>query len=121
MRLLSRTIFRENFSNAALGVVLFTLVLFLPLAQGLFEYLVRSSGPTAEVAVFVRAGAAASPAVLHTSGRAGGNAADAEPHVGRRRDHGHAGGGSSGAEGRATDPDGGIRGHAGDRGGVAYG
>ena len=50
MRLLSRTIFRENFSNAALGVVLFTSVLFLPLAKDLFEYLVRSSGPTRTVA-----------------------------------------------------------------------
>jgi LPS export ABC transporter permease LptG/LPS export ABC transporter permease LptF len=50
MRLLSRTIFRENFSNAVLGVVLFTLVLFLPLAKDLFEYLVRSSGPTRTVA-----------------------------------------------------------------------
>src|SRR5579883_2130408 len=43
MRLLSRTIFRENFYSAALGIVLFTSVLFLPLAKDLFEYLVRSS------------------------------------------------------------------------------
>src|SRR6202451_3937094 len=50
MRLLSRTIFRENFSNASLGVVLFTSVLFLPLAKSLFEYLVRSSGPPRMVA-----------------------------------------------------------------------
>ena len=50
MRLLSRTIFRENFSSAALGVVLFTLVLFLPLSEGLFEYLVRSSGTARTVA-----------------------------------------------------------------------
>src|SRR5579863_2047255 len=50
MRLLSRTIFRENFSSAALGVVLFTSVLFLPLAKDLFEYLVRSSGPPRTVA-----------------------------------------------------------------------
>jgi LPS export ABC transporter permease LptG/LPS export ABC transporter permease LptF len=50
MRLLSRTIFRENFSNASLGVVLFTSVLFLPLAKSLFEYLVRSSGPPRTVA-----------------------------------------------------------------------
>jgi LPS export ABC transporter permease LptG/LPS export ABC transporter permease LptF len=45
MRKLSRTIFRENFSSAALGVVLFTVVLFLPLAKDLFEYLARSSSP----------------------------------------------------------------------------
>src|SRR5580693_9580637 len=50
MRLLSRTIFRENFSSAALGIVLFTSVLFLPLAKSLFEYLVRSSGPPRTVA-----------------------------------------------------------------------
>jgi LPS export ABC transporter permease LptF/LPS export ABC transporter permease LptG len=50
MRLLSRTIFRENFSSAALGIVLFTSVLFLPLAKDLFEYLVRSSGPPRTVA-----------------------------------------------------------------------
>ncbi|HEY1759820.1 MAG TPA: LptF/LptG family permease [Bryobacteraceae bacterium] len=50
MRLLSRTIFRENFSNASLGVVLFTSVLFLPLAKSLFEYLVRSTGPPRTVA-----------------------------------------------------------------------
>jgi len=50
MRLLSRTIFRENFSSAALGIVLFTSVLFLPLAKDLFEYLVRSSGSPRTVA-----------------------------------------------------------------------
>ena len=49
MRLLSRTIFRENFSSASLGIVLFTSVLFLPLAKSLFEYLVRSSDSPREV------------------------------------------------------------------------
>ena len=49
MRLLGRTIFRENFSGASLGIVLFTSVLFLPLAKGLFEYLVRSSNSPREV------------------------------------------------------------------------
>ncbi len=49
MRLLSRTIFRENFNSAVLGVVLFTSVLFLPLAKDLFEYLVRSSSSPREV------------------------------------------------------------------------
>ncbi len=49
MRLLSRTIFRENFSSASLGIVLFTSVLFLPLAKSLFEYLVRSSNSPREV------------------------------------------------------------------------
>jgi LPS export ABC transporter permease LptG/LPS export ABC transporter permease LptF len=49
MRLLSRTIFRENFSSAALGIVLFTLVVFLPLSRNLFEYLVRNTGSPREV------------------------------------------------------------------------
>ena len=49
MRLLSRTIFRENFYGAVLGCVLFTSVLFLPLAKSLFEYLVRSSNSPREV------------------------------------------------------------------------
>jgi LPS export ABC transporter permease LptG/LPS export ABC transporter permease LptF len=49
MRLLGRTIFRENFYTATLGVVLFTSVLFLPLAKSLFEYLVRSSNSPREV------------------------------------------------------------------------
>ncbi len=49
MRLLSRTIFRENFYSASLGIVLFTSVLFLPLAKNLFEYLVRSSNSPREV------------------------------------------------------------------------
>src|SRR5579871_2899367 len=49
MRLLSRTIFREVFVSAALGCVLFTLVLFLEFAKPLFEFLVRSSGPPGQV------------------------------------------------------------------------
>ena len=49
MRLLSRTIFREHLYSAALGVVLFTSVLFLPLAKDLFEYLVRNSNSPREV------------------------------------------------------------------------
>ncbi len=49
MRLLGRTIFRENFYGASLGIVLFTSVLYLPLAKGLFEYLVRSSNSPREV------------------------------------------------------------------------
>lgn len=49
MRLLSRTIFRENFNSAALGIVLFTSVLFLPLAKNLFEFLVRSSNSPRDV------------------------------------------------------------------------
>ena len=44
MRLLSRTLFREIFSSAALGCTLFTLVLFLERARPLFEFLVRDSG-----------------------------------------------------------------------------
>ncbi len=49
MRLLSRTIFRENFKSAFLGIVLFTSVIFLPLSRGFFEYLVRNSGSPREV------------------------------------------------------------------------
>ncbi len=49
MRLLSRTIFRENLYSASLGMVLFTSVLFLRLAKNLFEYLVRSSSSPREV------------------------------------------------------------------------
>src|SRR3954468_24150716 len=44
MRLLSRTVFREILASAALGCVLFTLVLFLERARPLFEFLVRDSG-----------------------------------------------------------------------------
>jgi LPS export ABC transporter permease LptG/LPS export ABC transporter permease LptF len=44
MRLLSRTLFREIFTSAVLGSLLFTLVLFLDLSQKLFEFLVRDSG-----------------------------------------------------------------------------
>jgi len=44
MRLLSRTLFREIFASAALGCILFTLVLFLEGARKLFEFLVRDSG-----------------------------------------------------------------------------
>jgi LPS export ABC transporter permease LptG/LPS export ABC transporter permease LptF len=50
MRLLSRTIFREVFSSALLGCILFTSVLFLQFARPLFEFLVRSSGPPRTVA-----------------------------------------------------------------------
>jgi LPS export ABC transporter permease LptG/LPS export ABC transporter permease LptF len=49
MRLLSRTIFREIFVSAVLGVVLFTFVLFLQRASPLFEFLVRNSGPPSTV------------------------------------------------------------------------
>ena len=44
MRLLSRTLFLEILSSAALGCTLFTLVLFLERARPLFEFLVRDSG-----------------------------------------------------------------------------
>jgi len=44
MRLLSRTLFLEILSSAALGCTLFTLVLFLEKARPLFEFLVRDSG-----------------------------------------------------------------------------
>ena len=44
MRLLSRTLFREILASAALGCILFTLVLFLERARPLFEFLVRDSG-----------------------------------------------------------------------------
>lgn len=49
MRLLSRTIFRENFNGAALGIILFTSVIFLPLSRNLFEYLVRNSSSPRQV------------------------------------------------------------------------
>jgi LPS export ABC transporter permease LptF/LPS export ABC transporter permease LptG len=44
MRLLSRALFREILASAALGCILFTLVLFLERARPLFEFLVRDSG-----------------------------------------------------------------------------
>jgi len=44
MRLLSRTLFLEILSSAALGCTLFTLVLFLDLTRPLFAFLVRDSG-----------------------------------------------------------------------------
>jgi LPS export ABC transporter permease LptF/LPS export ABC transporter permease LptG len=44
MRLLSRTLFLEILSSAALGCALFTFVLFLEQARPLFEFLVRDSG-----------------------------------------------------------------------------
>jgi LPS export ABC transporter permease LptG/LPS export ABC transporter permease LptF len=44
MRLLSRTLFIEILSSAALGCTLFTFVLFLERARPLFEFLVRDSG-----------------------------------------------------------------------------
>ena len=48
MRLLSRTIFREVFAGASLGVALFTFILFLQRARPLFEFLVRTPGPASE-------------------------------------------------------------------------
>src|SRR5262249_51802471 len=48
--LLARAIFREVASNAILGTVLFTFVLFLQRIGKLFEILVRSSAPPATVA-----------------------------------------------------------------------
>ena len=50
MGLLARSIFREVFSNALLGTVLFTFVLFLQRVGKLFEILVRSSAPPKTVA-----------------------------------------------------------------------
>src|SRR5207237_8953922 len=45
MFLLSRASFREVFSSALLGTILFTFVLFLQRVGRLFEILVRSSAP----------------------------------------------------------------------------
>jgi LPS export ABC transporter permease LptG/LPS export ABC transporter permease LptF len=50
MRLLSRTLFLEILSSAALGCALFTLVLFLDLTRPLFAFLVRDSGSPSRVA-----------------------------------------------------------------------
>src|SRR5215471_3594393 len=50
MRLLSRTIFREILASASLGVVLFTVVLFLQRSGILFQFLVRNSGSANQVA-----------------------------------------------------------------------
>jgi LPS export ABC transporter permease LptF/LPS export ABC transporter permease LptG len=50
MGLLARSIFREIASNALLGTVLFTFVLFLQRVGKLFEILVRSSAPPQTVA-----------------------------------------------------------------------
>lgn len=50
MRVLSRTIFREIAPGAALGVVLFTFVLFLRNLSQLFGFLVRFKGPVKTVA-----------------------------------------------------------------------
>src|SRR5450755_251578 len=50
MRLLSRIVFREIFTSATLGVVLFTFVLFSRRAGLLFEFLVRNSGPPRTIA-----------------------------------------------------------------------
>jgi LPS export ABC transporter permease LptF/LPS export ABC transporter permease LptG len=50
MRLLSRTIFREIFVSAMLGVVLFIFVLFLQRSRPLFEFVVRASGTPSSVA-----------------------------------------------------------------------
>jgi lipopolysaccharide export system permease protein len=50
MRLLSRTIFREIFVSAMLGLVLFIFVLFLRSSRPLFEFLVRTSGSPSTVA-----------------------------------------------------------------------
>jgi len=50
MRLLGRTIFREVFTSALLGAVLFTFVIFLQRARPLFEFLVRASGSSSTVA-----------------------------------------------------------------------
>ena len=50
MGILARSIFREVASNAVLGTVLFTFVLFLQRVGKLFEILVRSSAPPATVA-----------------------------------------------------------------------
>jgi len=51
MRLLSRTIFREIFVSAMLGVVLFIFVLFLQRSRPLFEFVVRASGTPSSVAL----------------------------------------------------------------------
>src|SRR5579862_3628989 len=50
MRLLSRTLFLEILYSAALGCILFTLVLFLDLTRPLFAFLVRDSGSPSKVA-----------------------------------------------------------------------
>jgi LPS export ABC transporter permease LptG/LPS export ABC transporter permease LptF len=48
--LLGRTIFREIFTSSFLGAILFTLIVFLQLANSLFEYLVSGSGSPRTVA-----------------------------------------------------------------------
>ncbi len=49
--LLSRTVFREIFVSAILGVALFSSIVFLQLASPLFKFLVTSSGPPRTVAL----------------------------------------------------------------------
>lgn len=50
MRRISRTLFGEIFSSAALGCVLFTSVLFLERSRDLFKFLVNHQGPAAQIA-----------------------------------------------------------------------
>ena len=90
MRLISRIIFRELFVSSVLGASLFTFVLFLQRARTLFEFLVQLLGIAGLGRVPVRAGSAAGDSADHPAGRAGRNAAHAQPHVERRRDHRHA-------------------------------
>src|ERR1700689_3291661 len=49
--LLSRTVFREIFVSAILGILLFASIVFLQLASPLFRFLVTSSGPPRTVAL----------------------------------------------------------------------
>ena len=90
MRILTRYILREVISHAAIGMAVFTFVLFTRDLGQILELVVRNSAPLPSVAeVFFFTFRSRSPITI-PDGRAGRNSDRAQPSCRRQRNHGHA-------------------------------
>ena len=83
MRILSRAIFREVFTSALLGTLLFIFVLFLRTIERLSSLLVKTSAPPAVVAKLLLYALPATSALRAAVGCAGRSSDWPEPDVGR--------------------------------------
>ena len=91
MRILTRYILSEVISHAAIGVAVFTFVLFTRDLGHILDLVVRNSAPLPSVAGNLHLHSAGGFYLHHPHGRAGGNSDRAEPPCRGQRNHRHAG------------------------------
>ena len=90
MRILTRYILSEVISHAAIGIAVFTFVLFTRDLGHILDLVVRNSAPLPSVLRNLRLHPAGRIYLHHSDGRAGRNSDRAQPPGSRQRNHRHA-------------------------------